>query len=178
MNRNTKIALFALAVAVGSAIIYYGTETKQGVLESCSMRADFYVTAEYSEVEVVTELVTKINSEGKSVTTNETSTETHYWSVPASNHYEAITYNGQLVRTDSGKIFSNGYYIPHMPPVIHDPRPNFDNYKEHTELTGYAGVDEELIPMYASKYLDCMVNLKQTVQYKTFFGKPLYVIFE
>lgn len=170
MNRNTKIALFAIAVAGGSALIYYGTETKQGVLESCSMRADFYVTAEYSEVEVVTEP----NADGEL----ETYTETHYWSMPASSHYEAITYNGQLVRTDAGKIFSNGYYIPHMPPVIHDPRPNFDSYKEHTELTGYAGIDEKLIPLYASKYLDCMVNLKQTVHYKTFFGKPLYVIFE
>lgn len=170
MNRNAQLTLFAAAVCIVPTIIYYCAETRQGVLESCSMRADFYVIAEYSKVEVVAEH----NAYGEL----ETSTRTEYWSEPASIHYEALTYNGQLERTDAGKIFSGGYYIPHMPPVVHDPRPHFDNYKEHTELTGYAGVNDELISMYASRYLDCMANLNQTVQYKTFFGRPLYVIFE
>lgn len=173
MKTTTKVVLLAAAVTAFSLTIYKGLEVKTDKLLHCNMFVYSSMVANYSEL--VAKPETGIDANGNVYTYTDLHTE--YWSEQISEQYEAVTRDGNLIKTDSGKHFKDGYYVPDMPDPFYYHKKNLDSVSEKIDTQGTAQFENDTVSISADQYLTCLQYKGSDVPYRTLFGEPLHVLF-
>tara|TARA_Y100000588_G_scaffold222812_1_gene236731 strand:+ start:13341 stop:13916 length:576 start_codon:yes stop_codon:yes gene_type:complete len=159
MNQNKKIGIgIALTLGIVSTI-WAGFDQTYGYVTRCEVRASNYVEAEYSKTD--TYPCTDINGNSGLCT------DTDYWDEPASDVFEAVTVDGQLVQAYPEDVVfktQGGYYNVPTPPYDQSmsrdydfDRFSFHNDIEHIVYTMKTVVEdgiEKQVPDYNTKSAD------------------------
>ena len=151
LTERHKQILIAVAVSLASMFIYLGFDSSPYKIEMCTSTVTRYVTAEYSEVTFGTD------AEGNPTT------ETDYWSEPASQVWNETVRNVPAV-------------YPPMPPTWTgmSSDPDFDNFQNHTDtsliITATADPDITTFQEPISKVPDCLIMIGHITQVKTWYS--------
>lgn len=159
MNKKTWLTIFAMI----GVVIYLGYGTKSDIVVQCKSEVSTYVTAEYSETSVGIDMDGGI------------STDTDYWSEPASDRFWAITINGELDETniDVADLFEHHQsFYPPMPMRDRSMKQdaNFNSFREHkdTKLVMIMGETQFKEPI--SKTSECINMIGETIDIKTWYS--------
>lgn len=131
MNQTRKTVLGITAALGVVSTIWAGFDETYGYVTRCEVRASNYVEAEYSE----TDYYPCTDMDGNLSTCS----DTDYWDKPASEVFEAVTVDGQLVQAYPEDVpfkTQGGYYNVPTPP--HDKSMSrdyyFDRFSFHNDI--------------------------------------------
>jgi len=167
-NKHKPYVIASIAILT-ALFVWFGFDHTYGKVLNCKVKSEAWVTAEYSEYS------TSINADGT------VSGETDYWSEPASEHYTAITNNGELTGLYGNFepiLTGSAYYKPPMPPwdgsMANDY--DFDNFEQRRNneliVTTHLTVEDvsSTFTSSARKNPKCIDKLDAYIQVKTWYG--------